>query len=415
MRTIGKKSWVHVIIISALLLSSFSAKADIPAGYSVLETITYSYDVNGKRIARGATVSGTPETPIEAQYDSGNRLTQLVLKSLGPNGTDLTCTLDYDPNGNLNTKICGNETTRYIWSASNRLMSIQSPTITASFQYDALGRRIERSVNGDALQNLYDGDQAIAEIRNGAVSAHILTSLAIDENIARFSNESERTFLRDALGNILIGSKEDATVATAYGYSPYGETQVMGAEEHNSIQYTSRENDDTGLYYYRARYYDPQLKRFISEDPIGIDGGLNVYVYAANNPVMFIDPDGRLCIYQQSTGSMSCSNDVSGETYLTCDGYAGTGDGRNNPDAQDQRNRGPVPRGDYTVGTSFRHPHAGAAARRLVPASSNVMHGRDGMMIHGDNARNDASQGCIILPRRCRDAIPDGETVRVVR
>lgn len=66
----------------------------------------------------------------------------------------------------------------------------------------------------------------------------------------------------------------------------------MGTDEQNPIQYTARENDDTGLYYYRARYYDPQLKRFISEDPIGINGGLNVYAYVNGNPISLIDPMG---------------------------------------------------------------------------------------------------------------------------
>lgn len=294
MKIIHKNRLPNYLFFLTLLCVSFAARADIPAGYSVLETITYSYDDSGNRISKGATVSGTPETPIEAQYDTGNRLTQLTLKGQGLNGTDLVCALGYDPNGNLSTKACGTETTQYAWDARNRLTGIQSPTVTASFKYDALGRRIERTINGDTIQYLYDGDQAIAELRNGAVSAHLLTGLAIDETIARYTNEGERTLLTDALGSVLITAKEDATVVTAYGYSPYGENQIMGTDEHNPIQYTARENDDTGLYYYRARYYDPQLKRFISEDPIGIDGGPNVYAYVRGNPTNKIDPYGLI-------------------------------------------------------------------------------------------------------------------------
>ncbi|MFN8917742.1 MAG: RHS repeat-associated core domain-containing protein [Burkholderiales bacterium] len=58
-----------------------------------------------------------------------------------------------------------------------------------------------------------------------------------------------------------------------YSYSPYGQTQSTGNTEGDSVQYTGRENDNNGLYYYRARYYDPVLKRFLSEDPIGLAGG----------------------------------------------------------------------------------------------------------------------------------------------
>ena len=77
-----------------------------------------------------------------------------------------------------------------------------------------------------------------------------------------------------------------------YAYSPYGETTALGADEGNPIQYTARENDGTGLYYYRARYYDPVLKRFITEDPIGLAGGINAYAYVDNAPTIYTDPEG---------------------------------------------------------------------------------------------------------------------------
>ena len=60
----------------------------------------------------------------------------------------------------------------------------------------------------------------------------------------------------------------------------------------NRTEYTGRENDETGLYFYRARYFDPVLKRFVSEDPIGTEGGLNLYTYVEGNPVSFTDPEG---------------------------------------------------------------------------------------------------------------------------
>ena len=170
--------------------------------------------------------------------------------------------------------------------------------------------------------------------------------------------------------------------------------------------------------YYRD--FDPATGRYIQSDRIGLEGGINTYVYANSSPLIFIDPDGQLCIYSQSTGSLSCTNDRTNAVYLTCDGYAGTGTGRNNPDAQDQANVGPLNRGDYTVGPSFRHDHTGPGTRRLTPAPGNDMRNtqggnRAGFLIHGNNDRNDASNGCVIAPPSCRSQIPTGEILRVVR
>jgi RHS repeat-associated protein len=69
---------------------------------------------------------------------------------------------------------------------------------------------------------------------------------------------------------------------------------VLGPDEGNPLQYTGRENDGTGLYYYRARYYDPGLKRFVSEDPIGTQVVAHLYQYADGAPAMANDPSGML-------------------------------------------------------------------------------------------------------------------------
>lgn len=79
-----------------------------------------------------------------------------------------------------------------------------------------------------------------------------------------------------------------------YAYSPYGEATALGPDGGNALQYTGRENDGTGLYDYRFRQYDPILKRFISEDPIGINGSLNLQTYVDGNPASYNDPLGLM-------------------------------------------------------------------------------------------------------------------------
>jgi RHS repeat-associated protein len=78
---------------------------------------------------------------------------------------------------------------------------------------------------------------------------------------------------------------------TTYGYEVFGKSIVNGTSM-NVFQYTGRENDGTSLSYYRARYYSPYLQRFVSEDPIGIEGGVNFYAYVRNAPTNWTDPTG---------------------------------------------------------------------------------------------------------------------------
>ncbi|MEA3434830.1 MAG: RHS repeat-associated core domain-containing protein, partial [Thermodesulfobacteriota bacterium] len=78
-------------------------------------------------------------------------------------------------------------------------------------------------------------------------------------------------------------------------YGPFGEVIDASGTSENFLKYTGREHDEElGLYYYRARYYDPDLGRFLTEDPIGFDGGINFYAYVGNNPINFNDPEGLI-------------------------------------------------------------------------------------------------------------------------
>ena len=88
----------------------------------------------------------------------------------------------------------------------------------------------------------------------------------------------------DALGSTLALVGAGGAAETRYTYEPFGKVISRGTTDNNPFQYTSRENDGTGLFYYRARYYSPILQRFVSEDKIGRHGVTNLYTYAGNNP-----------------------------------------------------------------------------------------------------------------------------------
>src|SRR5262249_37289153 len=139
----------------------------------------------------------------------------------------------------------------------------------------------------------YDGVNSVQELDNaGNIVANLLTGLNIDEVFTRTATSTTRTLLPDALNSTLALADNAGTVQTTYTYEPFGTSAVTGQTNTTTYQYTGRENDGTGLDYYRARYYYPSHQRFISEDPIGLLGGLNLYVYAMNNPVLFRDPSG---------------------------------------------------------------------------------------------------------------------------
>jgi RHS repeat-associated protein len=111
------------------------------------------------------------------------------------------------------------------------------------------------------------------------------------------------SYLTDALGSVLELRDAAQAQTVAYTYDPYGKTGASAASS-NTLKYTGREQDLGDLYYYRNRYYKPSLGRFISEDPIGLAGGENIYAYVGNNPVNLTDPLGL-----SPAGFQQCSSD----------------------------------------------------------------------------------------------------------
>jgi RHS repeat-associated protein len=245
-----------------------------------LGNVTYTYDQNGRLTTVGGSFARTdlPAAVSSASYDAANRLT-----AWGTNSS-----FAYDANGNLQ----GDGTNIYNWDARNQLSSITGG-VTASFQYDPLGRRIGKTINGVTTGFLYDCTNGVQELSGGVPSANLLTG-GVDEIFNR-KDTSSRSFLSDGQGSTSALTDSTGAIATQYTYEPFGNTSMAGVVSSNSFQYTGRENDGTGLYFYRARYYNPVLQRFISQDPIGFGGGdTNLYAYTGNNPVNFTDPSGNV-------------------------------------------------------------------------------------------------------------------------
>jgi RHS repeat-associated protein len=247
---------------------------------TTLGTLTYTYDLAGNRTSVGGTWArtGLPSALTSAEYDAANRLTDW-------DSTSFT----HDDNGNLT----GDGTTTYTWDARGQLTGL-SGGVSASFQYDGLGRRRGKTIAGTTTQFLYDGLNLAQELNSGGTpTANLLTGLGIDETFTRALSGGTETLLLDALGSTAALADGDGDVQTEYTYSPFGETSVSGTSSTNTAQFTGRDNDGSGLYYYRSRYYSPSQQRFVSEDGIGVSGGLNLYGYVGNAPFSWIDPLGQ--------------------------------------------------------------------------------------------------------------------------
>jgi RHS repeat-associated protein len=191
------------------------------------------------------------------------------------------------------------------WSARNQLISLSSPAGSATFKYDAMGRRTEKTVNGQTTGFLYDGAQAIAELRGGSIDTVYHTGVAIDEVLARYGSSGNKTLLTDALMSVIAQTNDAQNADNFYAYSPYGEVAVLGPDGGNDLQYGGLRNDGTGLYQATYRYYDPVLKQWISEDPIGLLGGINQRAYSNGAPTMYFDPlglDATVCLYPADGG-----------------------------------------------------------------------------------------------------------------
>ncbi len=241
------------------------------------QTESYTFDDVGNRTA--SHLSGS------YGYQSG-KFNQLA--------STATASYQFDANGNTIQKSEGKDFWRYTWDYENRLVEASTRKEKARYKYDALGRRVERNLRHSKERTRFthdgldvvmddDADTGITKYQNG---------LGIDDKLKLSNGGTASYFLGDHLGSTLGLANSSASVTSSNSYDSFGNSTGNLVSRY---QFTGREFDNfSGLQFSRARFYDPKLGRFISEDPIGFRGGdVNLYGYVRNQPAMFRDPTGR--------------------------------------------------------------------------------------------------------------------------
>lgn len=204
------------------------------------------------------------------------------------------------------------------YDAANRVISADVGGVgTATYAYDGEGRRTQKTLTqgSQATDYLYSGDTLIAEYDgSGALLKRYIPGVGVDESavIYGYSGGSlsvVRYVHADPQGSIIALTTSSGALSERYRYGPYGEVHDGGdlpSAGYSPFRYTGQYWDaETGLYYYKARYYSAAMGRFVSPDPVGYDAGTNLYAYVGNDPLNFTDPLG---LSSESTAN-SVSND----------------------------------------------------------------------------------------------------------
>ena len=259
--------------------------------------VAYTYDANFNRLTEHTTRIADHQLIRDWVYDYNHRneLTAITDRLDAAN----SIAYRYDANGNQIEKVKGSEVSQFTYDARNQLRQVAiGGTEVGRFVYDHRGLRVEKQGERGIERNTYDGDSLLLQSdSSGNLLAHYRYGAFRLLSLTESGKDSEY-YVFDSLGSPVNLTTLGGDVTARYQYDAWGHKRLDASTSWNRISFTGHEEDtETGLIYAKARFYDPDTGRFLTQDPwegdISIAPSLHKYLYAYANPTVYLDPDGN--------------------------------------------------------------------------------------------------------------------------
>lgn len=267
------------------------ARVHQTSGGTVLASYTYAYDAAGHITSVQRTEPATPalvDSTVAYTHDQVNRVLTATV-----DGVAITYT--FDLKGNLITEVSAAGTTSYTFDALNRLASVSDGANITTYAYDGAGSRVAKTFNGSTTRYVREGGTIYCTLDSaGSVESYNVYAGSLLYSLAPSGAIS--VYHADERGSVVAITDASQNVLQSYAYDPYGKVLAAAGGIANPFQFVGTHGvlaDENGLYHMQARYYDPDARRFVAEDPLGLSAGLNLYAYAGGDPVNRIDPGGQ--------------------------------------------------------------------------------------------------------------------------